>query len=168
MNWVLDADISAYFDTIDHSWLMKMIEHRIGDKRLLRLIAKWLKAGVMDSNRWKASKEGTPQGAVISPLLANVYLHYVLDLWVERERKRPGCGEEVIMVRYADDFIIGFQHKEDAERFLTHLRQRLEQFKLQLHPDSSVSDASRPRNGNATDKASLKPSGSWGLPTSAA
>jgi RNA-directed DNA polymerase len=133
VNWVLDADISAYFDTIDHAWLMKMIEYRIGDKRLLRLIAKWLKAGVVDSNRWKASKEGTPQGAVISPLLANVYLHYVLDLWVARERKRPGCGE-VIMVRYADDFILGFQHKEDAERFLAHLRQRLEQFKLQLHP----------------------------------
>jgi RNA-directed DNA polymerase len=115
---------------------MKMLAHRIGDKRLLRLIAKWLKVGVMESNRWKASTEGTPQGAVISPLLANVYLHYVLDLWVARERKRSGCGE-VTMVRYADDFIIGFEHKEDAERFLTQLRQRLERFKLQLHPDKT-------------------------------
>ena len=136
VNWVLDADISAYFDTIDHTWLMKMLEHRIGDKRLLRLIAKWLKAGVVDNNQWKASSEGTPQGAVISPLLANVYLHYVLDMWVAQERKRPGCGE-VTLVRYADDAIMGFQHKEDAERFLVHLRQRLEQFKLQLHPEKT-------------------------------
>jgi len=136
VNWVLDADIRAYFDTIDHAWLMKMLGHRIGDKRLLRLIAKWLKAGVLENNQWKASKEGTPQGAVISPLLANVYLHYVLDMWVAQERKRPGCGE-VTLVRYADDAIMGFQHKEDAERFLVHLRQRLEQFKLQLHPEKT-------------------------------
>jgi hypothetical protein len=136
VNWVLNADISATFDTIDHAWMMKMLGHRIADKRLLRQIAKWLKAGVLENNRWKASQEGTPQGAVISPLLANIYLHDVLDLWVERERKRPDCGE-VVMVRYADDFIIGFQHKEDAERFLEQLRQRLEDFKLRLHPEKT-------------------------------
>jgi hypothetical protein len=136
---------------------MKMLAHRIGDKRLLRLIAKWLKVGVMESNRWKASTEGTPQGAVISPLLANVYLHYVLDLWVARERKRSGCGE-VTMVRYADDFIIGFEHKEDAERFLTQLRSL-------PRPVEAVTDRVRwcprpgsdDRVGNQSQRLVLKP-----------
>lgn len=132
VNWVLDADIRGFFDTIDHQWLLQMIQHRIADRRVLRMISKWLKAGVMEANQWQPSDEGTPQGAVISPLLANVYLHHVLDLWVNQWRKRHAHGE-VIIVRYADDFILGFQHRSDAERFQEHLRARLAKFALQLH-----------------------------------
>jgi group II intron reverse transcriptase/maturase len=116
VNWVLDADIRGYFDTIDHEWLQRFLQHRIGDQRVMRLIGKWLKAGVMEEGEWKASEEGTPQGATISPLLANIYLHYVFDLWMEQWRKRHARGE-VIVVRYADDFIIGFQDQRDAQRF---------------------------------------------------
>jgi len=136
VNWVLDADIRRFFDTIDHEWVQQFVRHRIGDRRILRLIGKWLKAGVMEANQWQPSIEGTPQGAVISPLLANVYLHYVLDLWVNQWRQRHAHGE-VIIVRYADDFIIGFQHRSDAERFQQALRERLAKFFLQLHGEKT-------------------------------
>ncbi len=106
VNWVLDADIRAFFDSISHDWMMRFLEHRIGDRRVLRLIAKWLKAGVMEEGALTESTEGTPQGAVISPLLANIYLHYVYDLWADQWRKREGTGE-VIVIRYADDTIVG-------------------------------------------------------------
>jgi len=106
VNWVLDADIRGFFDTIDHGWLMKFVEHRIGDERILRLLRKWLTAGVMEHGSWSVSEEGTPQGATISPLLANIYLHYVFDLWIHRWRMKPGRGD-MIVVRYADDFIVG-------------------------------------------------------------
>jgi group II intron reverse transcriptase/maturase len=132
VNWVLDADIRGYFDTIDHEWLQRFLQHRIGDQRVMRLIGKWLKAGVMEEGEWKASEEGTPQGATISPLLANIYLHYVFDLWMEQWRKRHARGE-VIVVRYADDFIIGFQDQRDAQRFRVDLKERMEKFALSLN-----------------------------------
>jgi group II intron reverse transcriptase/maturase len=136
VNWVLDADIRGFFDAIDHGWLLRFVEHRIADRRLLRLMRKWLAAGVMEDGKWAQSREGTPQGATISPLLANLYLHYVLDLWVQQWRRRPGCGE-VIITRYADDFIVGFEHRADAERFLSELRERLRKFSLELHPEKT-------------------------------
>ena len=135
VNWVLDADIRGFFDTIDHEWLVKFVEHRIADKRIVRLIQKWLAAGVLEDGKW-SSTDGTPQGATISPLLANVYLHYVLDLWVQQWRKRVARGE-VIIVRYADDFVMGFQHEADAVRFQADLHKRLERFKLELHADKT-------------------------------
>jgi group II intron reverse transcriptase/maturase len=133
VNWVLDADIQGFFDTINHGWLLKFLEHRIADRRMLRLIQKWLRAGVSEDGQWTKTKVGTPQGAVISPLLANVFLHYVFDLWVEQWRKRCATGE-VIVVRYADDFLVGFQHRHEAERFLQELRERLQKFGLVLQP----------------------------------
>jgi group II intron reverse transcriptase/maturase len=136
VNWVLDADIQGFFDTIDHGWLLCFLEHRIADRRILRLIRKWLKAGVSEDGTWSETTVGTPQGAVISPLLANVYLHYVLDLWAQQWRGRHARGD-VVIVRYADDFVLGFQYKEEAERFLGDLRQRLERFGLSLHPDKT-------------------------------
>jgi RNA-directed DNA polymerase len=136
VNYVLDADIRGFFDAIDHGWLVKFVEHRIADKRILRLLQKWLAAGVMEEGTWTESTQGTPQGATISPLLANVYLHYVLDLWVRQWRKRYARGD-VVIVRYADDFVAGFQHHEDAVRFQEELRQRLRRFSLELHPDKT-------------------------------
>lgn len=136
VNWVLDADIRGFFDAIDHGWLKKFVEHRIGDRRVLRLIQKWLSAGVMEEGRWTASSEGTPQGATVSPLLGNVYLHYVLDLWVQQWRKKQARGE-VVVVRYADDFIVGFQYQTDAEQFHGELRERLRRFSLELHPEKT-------------------------------
>jgi len=136
VNWVLDLDIRAFFDRIEHSWMVKFVEHRIGDKRIVRLIQKWLKAGVMEQGRWFETEEGTPQGAVISPTLANLYLHYVLDVWVQVWRKKLAAGD-VIMVRYADDAVLGFQYRKDAERFLEQLRERLRKFGLELHPDKT-------------------------------
>jgi RNA-directed DNA polymerase len=136
VNWVLDADIRGFFDTIDHGWLMRFLEHRIADRRILRLIQKWLSAGVMEEGKWTKSREGTPQGATVSPLLANLYLHYVLDLWVQRWRTRHAQGD-VIITRFADDFVAGFQYRGDAERFLRELRERLRQFSLELHPDKT-------------------------------
>ena len=120
VSWVLDADIRGYFDAIDHEWLMKFIEHRIADKRVLRHIKKWLNAGVLEDGAVTRSEEGVPQGGSISPLLANVYLHYVLDLWADQWRCKHADGD-VIIVRYCDDFVVGFQHREDAERFLAEL-----------------------------------------------
>jgi RNA-directed DNA polymerase len=136
VGWVLDADIRGFFDAIDHRWLMKFVEHRIGDPRMLRLVAKWLRAGVCEDGVRKRVALGTPQGAVISPLLANVYLHYALDLWINRWRKTEASGD-VIVVRYADDFVMAFQMKEDAERCLLALRERLATFGLELHPEKT-------------------------------
>ena len=133
VNWVLDADIRDFFGQLDHVWLRKFLEHRIADKRVLRLIGKWLAAGVIEDGKWTAYEEGVPQGASVSPLLANVYLHYVLDLWVEWWRGHHARGE-VIIVRFADDFIVGFQREDDARRFLVELRGRLAGFGLGLHP----------------------------------
>ena len=136
VSWVLDLDIRAFFDQIEHSWMIKFVEHRIGDGRIVRLIQKWLKAGVMEQGRWDETKEGTPQGAVISPLLANLYLHYVLDLWVDQWRRKEATGG-MIIVRYADDAVLGFQHQKEAERFLVQLRERLGKFGLELHPEKT-------------------------------
>lgn len=136
VNWILDADIEGFFDTIDHEWLIKFLEHRVGDRRLLRLIRKWLRAGVSEEGQWSETKVGTPQGAVISPLLANVFLHYVLDLWIEWWRKNH-CRGEVIVVRYADDFVMGFERLEEAQACLEALRQRFAKFGLKLHPEKT-------------------------------
>jgi RNA-directed DNA polymerase len=136
VNWVLDADIRGFFDAINHEWLVKFIEHRIADRRVVRLIRKWLKAGVSEDGRWSASQVGTPQGAVASPLLANVYLHYVFDLWVQQWRQRNATGD-VIVVRYADDFVLGFQDRHEAERFLRDLQGRFKKFGLALHPEKT-------------------------------
>lgn len=136
VNWVLDADICGYFDSIDHETMGSVLEHRIGDRRVLRLLRKWLNAGVLEEEEWKRPTEGTPQGACISPLLANVYLHYALDSWVLTWRQANARGE-VEIVRYADDFVMGFQYKDDAERFLRDLHTRLETFHLKLHPEKT-------------------------------
>jgi RNA-directed DNA polymerase len=124
------------FDHIDHEWLVKFVEHRMGDRRVVRLIQKWLQAGVLEEGKWIDTEEGTPQGAVLSPTLANLYLHYVLDVWVEAWRKKVAHGD-VIIVRYADDFVMGFQYREEAERFLEQLRERLRKFGLELHPEKT-------------------------------
>ena len=134
--WVLDADIRGFFDNIDHEWMMKFLEHRIADRRVLRLIRKWLRAGVSEDGQWSRTTVGTPQGSVISPLLANVFLHYVFDLWVNQWRRRHARGE-VIIVRYADDFVMGFQHRDDAEQCPRALRKRLAEFGLELHPEKT-------------------------------
>jgi group II intron reverse transcriptase/maturase len=136
INWVLDADVRGYFDAIDHEWLMQFVEHRIADQRVLRHIRKWLNAGVLEDGTWRPVEQGTPQGSSISPLLANVYLHYVFDLWAQRWRTKQARGD-VIVVRWADDFIVGFQYREDAERFLDGLRERFAKFHLELHPDKT-------------------------------
>lgn len=136
VNWILDADIRGFFDNINHTWLMKFLEHRIADRRLLRLLKKWLRAGVSEDGAWSPSTVGTPQGAVISPLLANVFLHYVLDLWLVAWRKRHARGE-VIIVRYADDFVIGFRVETDARECLAALRERMAGFGLDLHPEKT-------------------------------
>jgi len=136
VNWVLDADIRGFFDAIDHGWMMKFVEHRIADRRILRLIRKWLRAGVSEEGKWTKTEVGTPQGAVASPLLANVYLHYSFDLWIEHWRKHCATGD-VIVVRYADDIVVGFEHRHEAERFLQEWRERMEKFGLELHPDKT-------------------------------
>lgn len=136
VRWVLDADIRGFFDAIDHKCLVKMIEHRIADQRMIRLIQKWLKAGVLENGEKVSSDEGTPQGGCISPLLANVYLHYVLDTWVREWRKSQSRGD-VIVVRYADDFVMGFEHRMDAEKCLEALKQRLHEHGLELHPEKT-------------------------------
>jgi RNA-directed DNA polymerase len=136
VNWVLDADIRDFFTSLDHGWLERFLEHRIADRRILRLIRKWLSAGVIEDGNWSQTVEGAPQGASASPLLANVYLHYVFDLWVDWWRRRHAHGE-MIVVRWADDFIVGFEHQADAQRFLAELRERFAKFKLELHPDKT-------------------------------
>jgi RNA-directed DNA polymerase len=136
VSWILDADIRSFFDTVSQEWLIRFVEHRIGDRRIIRLIRKWLKAGVLEDGIVAVSEKGTGQGAVISPLLANIYLHYALDLWAMRWRRREATGD-MIIVRYADDFIIGFQHEADARRFLDEMRERLGKFALSLHPEKT-------------------------------
>jgi RNA-directed DNA polymerase len=136
VNFVLDADIRSFFDSVSQEWLIRFVEHRIGDKRIVRLIQKWLRAGVLEEGIVNVSDKGTGQGSVISPQLANVYLHYVLDLWAERWRRREATGD-MIIVRYADDVVAGFEHEDDARRFLDALRLRFEEFALSLHPEKT-------------------------------
>ncbi len=154
VNWVLDADICNFFTSLDQGWLMKFLEHRIADKRVLRLIKKWLKAGVIEDGSWSETPEGTPAGGSASSLLANVYLHYVLDRWVRQWRRRHVRGD-VIIVRWADDFVVGFEHLDDAKRFLWDLRERFAKFSLELHADKTrliefgrYAARSRERRGN--------------------
>jgi group II intron reverse transcriptase/maturase len=136
VNWILDADIKGFFDHVSHEWLEKFLKHRIADTRVLRLIQKWMKAGVLEEGERLETEQGTPQGAVISPLLANVYLHYVFDLWAEVWREKVATGD-MIVVRYADDLVAGFQHRADAERFLKEFQARLAKFELEVHPDKT-------------------------------
>jgi len=155
VNWVLDADIRGFFDAIAREWLMRFIERRIGDRRIRRLILKWLKAGVLEDGEVRYADTGTVQGGSISPLLANIYLHYAFDLWVEQWRNRE-AGGDVIVVRYADDFVMGFQYKHEAEAFLSALKERFAKFGLELHPDKTRliefgpwARKNRARNGEA-------------------
>ncbi len=170
VNWVIDADIRGFFDNINHEWLMKFLEHRIADRRMLRLLKKWLRAGVSEDGEWSPTTVGTPQGAVISPLYANVFLHYVLDLWIDDWRKRHARGE-VIIVRYADDFVIGFREESDDRKCLADLRERFAKFGLELHPDktrlSNSVDTRRNGEPNAV-KALPRRSTFWVLRTLAA
>jgi group II intron reverse transcriptase/maturase len=136
VNWVLDADIRSFFDTLSHGWLVRFLEHRVADRRVVRLIQKWLRAGVLEDGERTQRKIGTVQGGSISPLLANLYLHYVFDLWVQRWRTRRANGD-VVVVRFADDFVVGFEHRSEAERFLAELRERFAKFGLELHPDKT-------------------------------
>jgi group II intron reverse transcriptase/maturase len=136
VNWVLDADIRGFFDAMAHSWIIRFLEHRIADKRILRLIAKWLKVGTVEDGRRTRGTGGAPQGAVISPILANVYLHYVFDLWAHRWRLTKASGD-MIVLRYADDTIVGFQHEHEARTFLDELKERMRLFELALHPDKT-------------------------------
>jgi RNA-directed DNA polymerase len=136
VNWILDADVRSFFDSVSHDWLIRFVEHRVGDQRVIRLLRKWLKAGVMEDGAITPTEAGTPQGAVASPMLANVYLHYVFDLWAERWRQHHAHGN-VIFVRYADDIVCGFEHEADAQRFCAELQQRMEKFALSLHPDKT-------------------------------
>ena len=136
VNWVLDADIRAFFDTLDHGWLIRFIEHRVADQRVVRLIQKWLNAGVLEGGHRIVSEVGTVQGGSVSPLLANIYLHYVFDLWAHRWRQRQAHGD-VVVVRFADDFVVGFEHQDDAKQFLVELRDRFARFSLELHPDKT-------------------------------
>jgi group II intron reverse transcriptase/maturase len=136
VNWILDADIAKFFDTIEQDWLIKFVEHRVADPRVIRLLKKWLHAGVLEDGQVTRSELGTVQGGSISPLLANLYLHYAFDLWVEQWRGRHARGD-VIVVRYADDWVAGFQYRDDAERFRRAVERRLGQFGLKLHPDKT-------------------------------
>ena len=136
VNWVLDADIRSFFDTLEHEWLVRFIEHRVADRRVVRLIQKWMNAGVLEEGHRTVSEGGTVQGGSISPLLANIYLHDVFDLWAHRWRQRQAHGD-VVVVRFADDFVVGFEHRDDAEQFLADLRERFARFGLTLHPDKT-------------------------------
>jgi len=136
VNYILDCDVRSFFDTLDKSWLLQFVEHRVADRRILRLIQKWLKAGVLEDGIWSNPETGTPQGSVASPLLANIYLHYAFDLWVNAWRQKWAQGE-VIVVRYADDIVLGFQYQTDADRFRENLAERLKKFGLELHPDKT-------------------------------
>jgi RNA-directed DNA polymerase len=136
VNWVLDADIRDFFTRLDQGWLERFLEHRIADPRMVRLVRKWLRAGVIENGIWSETVEGTPQGASASPLLANIYLHYVFDLWADRWRRRKGCGD-VVIVRFADDYIVGFEHHRDAQQFLDDLRERFAKFALELNAEKT-------------------------------
>jgi group II intron reverse transcriptase/maturase len=170
VNWIVDADIQSFFDEISQEWLIRFLEHRIGDRRIIRLIQKWLKVGVLEDGIVTVSGRGTGQGSVISPLLANIYLHYVLDLWAERWRRREATGD-MIIVRYPDDFIVGFQHKVDAQRFLDEMRKRLRESRCRFtprRPGSSSSDALRQETARSEGSANRRPSTFWASPSSAA
>src|SRR2546421_709675 len=134
--WIVDADLKDFFDNMSHEWLIQFVEHRIVDRRILRLIQKWLQAGVSEEGEWSETKEGTPQGAVVSPLLANIYLHYAFDLWLEVWRKKVAKGK-VMAIRYADDLVVGFERRDEAERFLKEFGERLAKFGLELHPEKT-------------------------------
>ena len=169
VNWILDADIQNFFGSVSQDWLVRFLEHRIGDKRIIRLIRKWLKAGILEDGIVTVDDRGTGQGSVISPLLANIYLHYVFDLWAERWRQRGATGD-MIIVRYADDVIVGFEHEDEVRRFLDAMRVGLEEFALSLHPDktrliefSRFAAVDRKRRG----LGNRKPLHSWALPLSA-
>ena len=136
VNWILDADIRSFFDMVSQEWLIRFVEHRVGDRRIIRLIQKWLRAGILEDEVVTVSERGTGQGSVISPLLANIYLHYAFDLWANRWRRREATGD-MIVVRYADDIVVGFEHEADARRFLDMMRARLEEFALTLHPEKT-------------------------------
>jgi len=136
VNWVLDADIVGFFDNLSHEWAVKFIEHRVADRRIIRLIQKWLKAGVSEDGQWSETSKGTPQGAVASPLIANVYLHYCFDLWADVWRRKVAKGD-VIIVRYADDLALGFQYRADAMRFLEDVKERFAKFGLELHQEKT-------------------------------
>ena len=157
VNWVLDADIKSFFDTINHAWLMEFLERRIADPRMLRLIRKWLRAGVSEDGEWSRTEVGTPQGSVISPLLSNIYLHYVLDQWVTEWRKNKAIGE-VIIVRYADDFVMGFQYRREAERFLGEMKERFDQYGLEIHREKTrLIEFGRFAEANRTERGEGKP-----------
>ena len=136
VNWILDADIRGFFDNMSHEWIDRFVQHRIADSRILRLIRKWMRAGASEDGEWSETKVGTPQGAVISPLLANIYLHYAFDLWVDAWREKIAKGD-LIVVRYADDLVVGFQHKHEAEQFLMEFKERLAKFGLELHGEKT-------------------------------
>lgn len=157
VNWVLDADIQGFFDTLNHGWLIRFLEHRIADRRIVRLIEKWLRAGVLEDGTRQVSEVGTVQGGSISPLLANIYLHYVFDLWVQRWRRRQAQGD-VVVVRFADDFVVGFEHREEATRFLAELRERFARFGLALHPDKTrLIEFGRTADRHRRDRGEGKP-----------
>jgi len=157
VNWVLDADIKRFFDTINHAWLMEFLERRIADPRMLRLIRKWLRAGVSEDGGWSRTEVGTPQGSVISPLLSNIYLHYVLDQWVTEWRKNKAIGE-VIIVRYADDFVMGFQYRHEAERFLEEMKERFDQYGLEIHREKTrLIEFGRFAEANRAERGEGKP-----------
>jgi hypothetical protein len=169
VNWVLDADIRSFFTEIDREWMRRFLEHRIADKRVLRLIRKWLAAGIIEDGAWSDEGKGTPQGASVSPLLANVYLHYVFDLWAKAWRNRHATGD-MIIVRFADDVVVGFQHERDARRFQDELRQRLAKFGLELAEDKTrLIEFGRfaAETGAGEVSESPRPSRSWGSCTSA-
>jgi group II intron reverse transcriptase/maturase len=157
VRWVLDADIRSFFDAMKHEWIVKFLEHRVADERVVRLIQKWLSAGVLEDGKRTRSTEGAVQGGSISPLLANLYLHYVFDLWTQQWRRKPGRGE-MIVVRYADDFVVGFEHERDADAFLAELRERFAQFGLELHPDKTrILEFGRYAAGNRAERGLGKP-----------
>ncbi len=158
VNWVLDADFREFFTSLDHQWLVRFLEHRIADRRVLRLIRKWLAAGVIEDGAWTASEAGVPQGAAVSPLLGNVYLHYVFDQWAHQWRTRHAHGD-VVIVRFADDLVVGFEHREDAERFWADLRDRLAKFALELNADKTrliEFGGPPPRTASGEESASLR------------
>jgi len=154
---------AAFTIPSNHGWLVKFVEHRIADPRLLRLIRKWLRAGVSEDGKWSETEVGTPQGSVISPVLSNIYLHYVLDLWLNNWRK--SAQGDVIIVRYADDWVMGFQYRKEAERFLHELQGRMAKFGLEPHPEKTrliELDVLQPQTGPSEERASRKPLISWG------
>jgi len=157
VSWVLDADIKSFFDTINHAWLMEFLARRIADLRMLRLIRKWLRAGVSEEGEWLRTEAGTPQGAVVSPLLSNIYLHYVLDQWVSEWRKKEANGE-VIIVRYGDDFVMGFQYRHEAERFLKEMKERFAQYGLEIHKEKTrLIEFGRFAEANRAERGEGKP-----------